>query len=38
VRSEDSLLSRVVGIAHAAGVRQIELAYEAAATSPEVAR
>lgn len=29
VRSETSLLSRVVGIAHDAGVREIELAYEA---------
>jgi biopolymer transport protein ExbD len=28
VRSEATLLSRVVGIAHAAGVREIELAYE----------
>jgi biopolymer transport protein ExbD len=28
VRSETSLLSRVVGIAHDAGVREIELAYE----------
>ncbi len=28
VRSETSLLSRVVGIAHAAGVRQIELTYD----------
>lgn len=28
VRSETSLLSRVVGIAHASGVREIELAYE----------
>jgi biopolymer transport protein ExbD len=30
VRSEASALSRVVGIAHGAGVRQIELAYELA--------
>lgn len=30
VRSESSPLSRVVGIAHAAGVRQIELTYRAA--------
>ncbi len=29
VRSETSLLSRVVGIAHDAGVRQIELTYDA---------
>jgi biopolymer transport protein ExbD len=29
VRPEDSLLARVVGAAHAAGVRDIELAYEA---------
>lgn len=28
VRSEASLLSRVVGVAHAAGVREIGLAYE----------
>ena len=28
VRSETSLLSRVVGIAHDAGVRQIELSYQ----------
>lgn len=28
VRSETSLLSRVVGVAHDAGVREIELAYE----------
>ena len=28
VRSETSLLSRIVGIAHDAGVRDIELAYE----------
>jgi hypothetical protein len=35
VRSETSLLSRVVGIAHSAGVRQIELAYQATApTAP----
>jgi hypothetical protein len=38
VRSETSLVSRVVGIAHAAGVRQIEMAYEAPAAGPEAAR
>ena len=37
VRSETSPLSRVVGIAHAAGVRQIELAYEVAGTPSEIA-
>jgi biopolymer transport protein ExbD len=30
VRSEDSPLARVIAIAHAAGVRDIELAYQAA--------
>jgi hypothetical protein len=29
VRSEDSVLARVIGAAHAAGVRDIQLAYEA---------
>ncbi len=35
VRSETSLLSRVVGIAHDAGVRQIELTYEVARRGDE---